>query len=44
MASQALVLIHLAVVPAWEAPDEPWHLAYAEVLSSGRLQIGRAHV
>ena len=37
MASQALVLIHLAVVPAWEAPDEPWHLAYAEVLASGRL-------
>ena len=23
-------------VPPWEAPDEPWHLAYAEALASGR--------
>lgn len=39
----ALILLHLALgtryaraVPAWEAPDEPWHLVYAEVLARGR--------
>jgi len=24
-------------VPPWEAPDEPWHMAYAEALAAGRL-------
>jgi hypothetical protein len=28
---------YLSVVPAWEAPDEPWHAVYAEVLAAGRL-------
>lgn len=39
----ALILLHLALgtryaraVPAWEAPDEPWHLVYAELLARGR--------
>lgn len=39
-----LVLLHLivgqafvAALPAWESPDEPWHLAYAEALAAGRL-------
>ena len=35
LGAQALLLRHLAVVPAWEAPDEPWHLAYAEALAVG---------
>jgi hypothetical protein len=40
----AVVLAYLAIgacytaaVPSWEAPDEPWHLAYAEALAAGRL-------
>ena len=28
---------YLSVVPAWEAPDEPWHAVYVEVLAAGRL-------
>lgn len=39
-----LILLYLALgtrflksVPAWEAPDEPWHLVYAEALADGRL-------
>ena len=27
---------YVAAVPPWEAPDEPWHLAYAEALAAGR--------
>jgi len=40
----AIILAHLATgalyvgaVPPWEAPDEPWHLAYAEAVAQGRL-------
>ncbi len=36
VACQALLQGHLAAVPPWEAPDEPWHLAYAEALAGGR--------
>lgn len=43
-AAVACVLIYLAmgaayleVVPAWEAPDEPWHAVYIERLAAGRL-------
>lgn len=28
---------YAARVPPWEAPDEAWHLAYAEALAAGRL-------
>jgi len=27
---------YVSAVPPWEAPDEPWHMAYAEVVASGR--------
>ncbi len=44
LAPAAVVVLHLACgagyaarVPAWEAPDEAWHLAYAEALAGGRL-------
>jgi hypothetical protein len=30
-------LLFVEAVPPWEAPDEPWHLAYAETLAAGRL-------
>ena len=43
-AALLLVSLHLllgqafvAAIPAWESPDEPWHLAYAEALAAGRL-------
>lgn len=36
VACQALLPGYLAAVPPWEAPDEPWHLAYAEALAGGR--------
>ncbi len=26
---------YVAAVPPWEAPDEPWHMAYAEALAAG---------
>lgn len=44
LAVAAAVLAHLALgaayahaVPPWEAPDEPWHAAYAVALAEGRL-------
>ncbi|MFN2252113.1 MAG: hypothetical protein ACK2UL_09385 [Anaerolineae bacterium] len=33
----AVGLLYLDAVPPWEAPDEPWHLAYAEAMAAGRL-------
>jgi hypothetical protein len=30
-------MLYVTAVPPWEAPDEPWHLAYAEALAAGRL-------
>ncbi len=39
-----LIVLHLLMgqafilaTPPWEAPDEPWHLAYAEALAAGHL-------
>ncbi len=30
-----LTAVHAGRTPAWEAPDEPWHLVYAERLAAG---------
>lgn len=35
-----LAAVHARRVPAWEAPDEPWHLVYAEILAAGRSPSG----
>ncbi|MEO8082854.1 MAG: phospholipid carrier-dependent glycosyltransferase, partial [Ardenticatenales bacterium] len=44
LAAAAAVLLYLALgaayartVPPWEAPDEPWHAAYALAVADGRL-------
>jgi 4-amino-4-deoxy-L-arabinose transferase-like glycosyltransferase len=29
--------LYVEVVPPWEAPDEPWHLTYAEAVADGRM-------
>ncbi len=34
-------VLYLEAVPPWEAPDEPWHMAYAEAVASGRLPSPR---
>ena len=42
MLALARGLLYVAVIPPWQAPDEPWHFEYARLIADkGRLVTAR---